>query len=144
MKRRDFARKCSAAAMAAFCVGAWGQASLLQPSEAFQIRRAFQHGQWVEVEIWAAPGYAMYAERLRFETDKANVSIETVEIPKGERKFDEALGESLTYLRGLVKVRVKLAGRAASVKLTVKAQGCADAGICYPPVARTFEVGGLS
>lgn len=144
MNRRSFFGMLTAAALAAFCVGAVGQTELLAASQAFQIRQAFQHGQWVEVEVWAAPGYAMYAERFRFETNNQAVTVEKVELPKGERKFDEALGEHLTYLRGLVRVRVKLAGKATSVKLTVKAQGCADVGLCYPPVARTFDVGGVS
>ena len=144
MSGRRFALRVTAALGAAFCLPAVAQADLLPAAEAFQIRRAVRQGDWIDVELWAAPGYAVYAERIRFQPDSTAVKVASVELPKGVSKWDEALGERLTYLRGTVYARVKLAGPAPAARLTVVVQGCADAGVCYPPVARTFDVGRLS
>lgn len=144
MPGRRFALHVTAALGAAFCLPACAQADLLPAAEAFQIRRAVRQGDWIDVELWAAPGYAVYAERVRFQTDSSGIRVASVELPKGVSKWDQALGETLTYLRGTVHLRVQLAGPAAAAQLTVVVQGCADAGVCYPPVARTFDVGRFS
>lgn len=112
---------------------------LLRPAEAFQIRSAAPAGPWLEVVFWAAPGYAIYAERIAFATTPG-ARVAAVELPPGERKFEEALGQTLTHLRGLVRVRVRVEAGVAPFNLTATAQGCADVGVCYPPVARTFEI----
>ena len=57
-----------------------------------------------------------------------------VELPAGKRKHDEFFGDVETY-RGQVLVRLPLAEASGGRTLTVHAdsQGCADAGVCYPP-----------
>lgn len=141
MQRRFFMQSVLAAIGVGAAFSAQAEAELLAADEAFQIRRALRREDWIEVDLWAAPGYAMYAERIRFQTDAKTVKVAAVELPRGEARWDEALGERLTYLRGGVRARVRLTGAAEAVALTVIAQGCADVGVCYPPVARTFQVG---
>jgi thiol:disulfide interchange protein DsbD len=63
------------------------------------------------------------------------------ELPHGKLKHDEFFGDSETY-RGLVVVRLPLAAAEGgrTVTLVTESQGCADAGICYPPQRQTLEV----
>jgi thiol:disulfide interchange protein DsbD len=119
------------------------QPSLLPADRAFQIRQATRNGSWVEVDLWTAPGYALYAERIKVTAQPATVRVAAVELPTGVTRWDDALGVQLTYLRGAVRARVRLEGRAPAATLTIAAQGCADIGVCYPPLDRTFEIGAL-
>lgn len=116
---------------------------LLPPDQAFKMRAGGRSGQTLEVLFLAAPGYYLYAEKFRFEADNKAVRVASVELPPGQTKWEEEFGKTITYFRGLVRVRVTLDGPQIPVKLTAHAQGCADAGVCYPPVSRTFEVPGV-
>ena len=115
---------------------------LLPPDQAFKMRAGPRAGQTLDVQFLAAPGYYLYAERFRFETDNKAVRVVAVQLPPGQTKWEEEFGKQVTYFRGLVRVKLTLEGPAVPVKLTVHAQGCADVGVCYPPVARTFDVTG--
>lgn len=121
---------------------AHSEQELLPPDQAFQMRAGGRSGQTLELLFLAAPGYYLYAEKFRFETDNKAVRVGAVQLPPGQTKWEEEFGKTITYFRGLVRVKVTLEGPAIPVRLTAHAQGCADAGVCYPPVARTFEVPG--
>ena len=86
-----------------------------------------------------ADGYYLYRERLRFNTRTGEgPSPLAVVLPAGEAHEDEFLGETQIY-RGYLEIRVPVAS-AAAFSLEVKSQGCADAGLCYPPRTQVFEV----
>lgn len=116
---------------------------LLPPDQAFKMRPGGRSGQTLEILFLAAPGYYLYAEKFRFETDNKAVRVTSVELPPGQTKWEEEFSKTITYFRGLVRVKVTLDGPQIPVKLTAHAQGCADAGVCYQPVSRTFEVPGV-
>ena len=56
-------------------------------------------------------------------------------------KHDEFFGNVETY-RGAVAVRLPLQGAQPGASVIVKAesQGCADAGVCYPPQSQKVTV----
>ncbi|NNA89631.1 protein-disulfide reductase DsbD [Pseudomonas gessardii] len=80
-----------------------------------------------------ADGYYLYQQRMKFEG-----LAEQPVLPQGEAHSDEFFGEQQVYRQGL---EVKLpAGATGQVKLGW--QGCADAGLCYPPQSLTVDLGG--
>lgn len=84
-----------------------------------------------------APGYYLYKERLRF----AGLPPGTEpQLPPGEPYHDEYFGDSRIY-RDSLEVQLPDAGLAS---LEFGWQGCADAGLCYPPQTRTVALGGGS
>jgi thiol:disulfide interchange protein len=88
-------------------------------------------------------GYYLYRKRIGFATDTPGVTLGAAEFPKGLPHSDEYFGEQEIY-RGSATFRVPYtlaAGRApAAVDLKLKLQGCADAGLCYPPQTWTTRV----
>ena len=76
-------------------------------------------------------GYYLYRKRLKVEGEPVG-SVRSVESPAGTLKTDEYFGETEVYHDNL-DVLVKAADARA---LNVVWQGCADAGLCYPPQAR--------
>ncbi|MCX4064011.1 MULTISPECIES: protein-disulfide reductase DsbD [Pseudomonas] len=80
-----------------------------------------------------ADGYYLYQQRMKFDG-----LAEKPALPPGEAHSDEFFGEQQVYRQGL---EVKLpAGTTGQVKLGW--QGCADAGLCYPPQSITVDLGG--
>ena len=128
--------------VAGFVGRALAEPELLPPDVAFQIRTGGRFGQAVEVLFLAAPGYYLYAEKFRFETDNKAVRVASVHLPPGQTKWEEEFGKTITFFRGLVRVKVMLEGPTIPVRLMAHAQGCADAGVCYPPVSKTFDFPG--
>ena len=116
---------------------------LLPPEEAFSLS-AWVEGDTLVAEYQIAPGYYMYRERFDFqiESSDAPTRFDVAVIPAGKVKEDEFFGKMETY-RDSVKISLPLLfdGPAAS-KLQVKmtSQGCADIGVCYPPLKQALAV----
>lgn len=92
--------------------------------------------------IWTiAEGYYLYRHALDFSLIGGDARLGTPVIPPGERHEDEFFGEVETY-RELLVVTLPVSGDAGGLKLNVSYQGCADAGLCYPPQTRTFPLAG--
>lgn len=91
------------------------------------------------VRFAIAPGYYLYRDQFRFKAD--NVSFGPAQFPEGKLKHDEYLGEQIVYFNHVeLRVPILSAPDAFVAKLTF--QGCAEAGLCYPPTTRSFAVGG--
>jgi len=86
---------------------------------------------------WAiAPGYYLYKDRFSF---KVGDSKPRAELEPGVVKYDEYFQEEVATYHD--RTRVVLSGLpAAPFQLQVTSQGCADAGLCYPPYKQTFAV----
>ena len=94
----------------------------------------------IEIRWQIADGYYLYRHRTSARADAAFPNAQLA-LPEGAKHHDEFFGDVQTYRAQLVGV---LTGTptddAATATLTVKYQGCADAGVCYPPQTRTLKV----
>jgi thiol:disulfide interchange protein DsbD len=79
-----------------------------------------------------APGYYLYRDRLDIKASPDGILGEIVR-PHGERKADPNFGAVEVY-HDSVSLQVD-AARATALQLTW--QGCAEAGLCYPPQKQT-------
>lgn len=81
----------------------------------------------------------LYRDRLTFKpVEPAAPKLGKPSLPPSMPYTDEHFGTMQIYRDKLV-VRVPVDPSARSVKLAVGYQGCADAGLCYPPQTRTLE-----
>lgn len=129
-----------AAALAAFSVSAVGQAGLLPPEEAFRASARQVAPGMVEIAYTIAPGYYLYRERFSFSTKDAAGRIVSVAMPEPRVKHDRAMDVPVAYYAHQVVVRVAVEGAGDAVQVIAKAQGCAEVGVCYPPLTRTYRV----
>ena len=93
-----------------------------------------------------APGYYLYRSRMGFEVVSPDgVSAQAPQLPAGKSKHDEYLGDQQVYYKR-VQMRVPVRGLAkpATLQLKVRYQGCADAGLCYPPQERVMPIRALA
>jgi len=81
-----------------------------------------------------ADGYYLYQQRLKFD---GLADGKKPALPKGEDHNDEFFGQQEVYRQGL-ELKIP-AGASGQVKVSY--QGCADAGLCYPPQTRVIDLG---
>ncbi|MEL1265489.1 protein-disulfide reductase DsbD [Pseudoxanthomonas putridarboris] len=116
------------------------QDDLLPVDEAFALTATAPSRDRIEIHWKIADGYYLYRHRTGVEAD-AGFAARPLQLPPGKAYRDEFFGDVETYRDQLAAT---LPGRAeadaASVTLKIKYQGCADAGICYPPQTRTLTV----
>lgn len=103
----------------------------LAPEKAFQFSARMADAATVEVNYAIAPGYYMYRERFGFKTEGAELG--EAQIPQGKIKFDETFQKDVESYRQSVTIRIPVEA-SGPFKLTATSQGCADAGLCYPPM----------
>lgn len=81
-----------------------------------------------------ADGYYLYQQRFKFEGLPAD---QQPDLPEGETHQDEFFGVQDIYRYSL---EILLPASAAGL-VTISWQGCADAGLCYPPHSKTLDLG---
>jgi thiol:disulfide interchange protein DsbD len=128
--------------IAAFALGqgaAHAETAFLAAEEAFELTVGESAGSAEGVALsWAiAPGYYLYRDRIDVTAQPPGVVVQ-IDRPPGEQKNDPNFGLMEVY-HDAVTVQVH-PGKAPD--LTVTWQGCADAGLCYPPQTRKISLGG--
>lgn len=139
-QKRRFCVSVLAACLAAFSVHVQAEPDLLPPDEAFRVAARQVEPRVVEIDYIIAPGYHLYRDRFSFAADNSAVKITSIDLPPSLVKFDKAMGQNMQYYTERLTVRVRLSGANVPVKLVTKAQGCAEVGVCYPPITKAFSV----
>ncbi|MDO9321756.1 MAG: protein-disulfide reductase DsbD [Pseudomonas sp.] len=116
-------------------VGNAQQAEFLSVEQAFDLIIEPQANGETLLRWDIAPGYYLYQHRLQFSGLPAGVEPE---LPAGLPYKDEFFGDSQIY-RERLEVLLP-AGDTSNVQ--VSWQGCADAGLCYPPQTRQLDLSG--
>lgn len=114
----------------------WTQAdTLLSADKAFSFKAKVVNDD-ILLSWDIARGYYLYKEKIGI---SANLSqrLGQAEFPVAKIKNDDFFGTIGTYRKNVI-VRVPvLPGTEKSIALTVSYQGCADIGVCYPPIKKT-------
>jgi thiol:disulfide interchange protein DsbD len=113
---------------------------LLEPERAFAFSVQALDDKTVEARFAIASGYYLYRDKMRFSVESATLAA-APSLPAGKIKDDEFFGKVETY-RGEFAVKLALAQPAPGSRVVVRAesQGCADAGVCYPPQVQNVTV----
>jgi thiol:disulfide interchange protein DsbD len=109
----------------------------LDPAIAFRFDARMADAQTLEVRYQIAEGYYMYRERFAFRA--SGVKLGTPSIPPGKVKFDETFQKDVETYKGEVLIRIPVEG-SGPFTLTASSQGCADAGLCYPPQEHSAQL----
>jgi thiol:disulfide interchange protein len=116
------------------------QDDLLPVDEAFVLTATAPARDRIEIRWKITDGYYLYRHRTSVEAG-AGFAAQPLQLPKGKAYRDEFFGDVETYRGELIAALPgQPASDADSVTLKIKYQGCADAGICYPPQTRTVKV----
>src|SRR5690606_9746776 len=128
-----------AMALAAVTGPARAQDEFLDPAEAFVLAAAMQNPTELHVHFRIAPDYYMYRERFSFELD-APVAGEPI-YPRGLVKYDPTFDEDMEAYHTQVTIRLPLqSGSTQPAPFRSTGQGCANAGLCYPPMTFALQL----
>jgi len=114
--------------------------TFLPPDEAFIPYINYQGDDYIQIRWDIKDGYYLYMGMFEFSTDDPNIKITKVIMPDGVKKKDEFFGNVDVYYK-LAEANVYLEQPInKNINLIVKYQGCADAGLCYPPITKKLGV----
>ena len=125
--------------------GAWAASAastepdLLEAEVAFRFSARLKDAKTIEVGYVIAPGYYLYRERFGFALEGAAAGKPA--LPRGKNTFDATFNKTMEVYRGAMAVTLPLKQTAdAAMTLRATSQGCADAGVCYPPQVHTVRL----
>ena len=115
------------------------QVEFLSPDDAFQPSIKIITNNHLEVTWDIKEGYYLYLGMFEFSVDSPNMKIIKVDMPEGKTKKDEFFGDVDVYYDS-TKANIYFDTIISDSNLILKYQGCADAGLCYPPVTKKFPL----
>ena len=117
------------------------ESNLLPVDQAFALTAKATSRNRIEFSWTIAPGYYLYRQRMGVAATDAAFKTNPLQLPDGIRKHDEFFGDVQIYHGTVTAVQTGAAASdVAAASFTVKYQGCADVGVCYPPQKRVVKV----
>lgn len=114
-------------------------AELPPVDEVFVLSAQAESRQRIRLQWQVAPGYYLYRHQTKVSSPDGSFANAQLQLPAGTPHRDEFFGDIEMYRRQLVATVTGQPGR-DRIQLKVQYQGCADAGVCYPPQTRTLQV----
>lgn len=109
--------------------------TFLEPEAAFRFSARMIDAKTAEVNYAIADGYYMYRERFAFAIQGADMGTPT--FPPPQVKYDDTFQKNVEVYHHAVAIRIPVNANGPFI-LKATGQGCADKGLCYPPM--TTEV----
>jgi thioredoxin:protein disulfide reductase len=114
----------------------------LDPAVAFKPSARALDGETVEIRYEIAKDYYLYGDKFRVHPVDDSIVVGPLQVPKGKEKNDENFGlVEVFYKEVVLRLPVERSSSGElPLRLDVISQGCADAGICYPPQTQSVAV----
>ncbi|AUA55728.1 Thiol:disulfide interchange protein DsbD precursor [Achromobacter spanius] len=120
---------------------AQAEAEFLEPEKAFVFSAQMAAPDTLELHYKVAPGYYMYRERFGITISPIGATtLGEAVYPKGEVKYDPTFEKDMEVFHKDVMIRVPVGAGGQPFTLTLTGQGCADAGLCYPPMDSSVKL----
>ncbi|NTW57132.1 MAG: protein-disulfide reductase DsbD [Chlorobiaceae bacterium] len=121
-------------AMSARAMGA----DFLDPEQAFRVKAVLGTDRTVQLHWDIAKGYKLYRDRVKVSVTKGNARVQVPALPKGIMVADPSSGEKMEIYHDRLDVRLPLVKGDGKFTLNVEYQGCAEDGLCYPPITKAI------
>jgi thiol:disulfide interchange protein DsbD len=138
--------KMSLLLLALVSVPAFAAPDFLPPEKAFKVEATWpEKSNQIEIEFFPAKGYYIYQESLQFELGSDLDKLVNIKpaLPMGTEKFDETFQKKMQIYKQPFMVLLQAKPEPSKpIHIEVTLQGCAEAGICYPPMTLKFLLAG--
>ncbi len=112
------------------------ESKFLPPDQVFKVDAAVE-GESLRVRFVVHEGYYLYRDKTALTLDAGSQrQVGALEMPAGEVHEDEFFGKQRVF-RGEALLSASLSGN-GPFAMRLQYQGCADAGLCYPPQLKTI------
>jgi len=117
------------------------EGDFLKADQAFMFSAEFPNSKQIVVRWLIAEGYYLYRDKFKFSLEGDGILGEP-QFPLSITKQDPIFGETQVFTQTLLEfvLPISQANRKQPLTLTVEYQGCAEAGLCYPPTAKTVKL----
>ena len=113
------------------------ETDFLPPDVAFRVAARIE-GNVVKVRWVIADGYYLYRQKIEVRAESPDLVISAPALPPGTVKTDPYLGTQQVYFQQVEAMvpysRIDAGAHPMQIKVTY--QGCAEAGLCYPPITK--------
>jgi len=119
------------------------QDELLPEDQAFQFFATVKDANTLHVNWVIADGYYLYKEKTKLALENSpSVQLGEITIPKGIPYHDEAFGQVNIFYNELNfdAPIIRTSKSPQTITLIAKYQGCAERGVCYPPMESKIEL----
>ena len=115
------------------------ETDFLPPDAAFRVS-ARTEGSMVRVRWVIADKYYLYRKRIDIEAESPDLTVAAPVLPKGKIKNDPYLGIQEIYQQQVeaTVAYTRYDGGAHPLQIKVTYQGCAEGGLCYPPITKVL------
>ncbi len=104
----------------------------LPVEEAFSVAGRIDNGH-AYIDFKITPGHYLYKERLKFFTSASIPYIGEPVYPTSKNKFDPNFNRNVDIFTDDITIKLPVKTSSSAPNLDISFQGCADAGLCYPP-----------
>ena len=122
----------------AFINFAYANEELLPGDEAFRFKAQLVNDE-IHLNWDIAKGYYLYKEKIKIASEQSE-ELGVIKMPEAQVIDDEFFGKIGTYRNATSAIIPILDGKSQSVILNVSYQGCADIGVCYPPISKNVAL----
>jgi thioredoxin:protein disulfide reductase len=118
------------------------ESDFLPPNVAFRAGASIE-GATVRVRWVIADGYYLYKHKIEIVGESPDLVLGALDLPQGQMKTDQFLGTQEIYTQQVEVTAPYTRSDAGAHPMQVKVtyQGCAEAGLCYPPITRVLFPG---
>src|ERR1700743_2391381 len=113
------------------------ETDFLPPDVAFRVAARID-GDVVKVRWVIADGYYLYRQKIEVRAESPDLVISAAELPPGTVKTDPYLGTQQVYFQQVEAAvpysRIDAGAHPMQIKVTY--EGCAEAGLCSPPIIK--------
>ena len=115
------------------------ETDFLPPDVAFRVA-AVEDGGLIRVRWVIADGYYLYRHKMEIKAESPDLILAAPVLPAGQTKVDPYFGSQEIYRQQVqaTAAYTRLDAGAHPLQIKVTYQGCADAGLCYPPITKVI------
>lgn len=116
--------------------------SFLPPDQAFSLYALSKDDTTLQANFQVTPSYYLYREKISFKIVGGDAKIAAIDLPQGELKHDNNLGETQVFHRpfqALIKL-TRTNSAATHISLHASYQGCSEQGLCYPSQDKILQI----
>ena len=114
----------------------------LPPEQAFVVEATWAaDATELLIDYRPVKGYYIYQESLQYRLfiNDRQINTKNIQLPRGIEKFDETFGKKMEIYPNPFSVIIPFLQKAEQgIRLELDLQGCADGGICYPPMTYQY------
>jgi thiol:disulfide interchange protein DsbD len=123
-----------------FTVSSGFAADFLDPDQAFKLKAELTSAKTIALHWEISKGYKLYRDRVKVSAEGGAAKVTLPALPKGIMITDPTTNEKLEIYHDKLSVDAPLVKADGPFTLNVEYQGCAEDGLCYPPMTKSFKV----